>query len=134
MNHNEQQKQEEFIVIQHFMEHYKDFPKGKLQRSESPDFILYTSPKYSIGIELTQLHHHQEFSIELIKELIEKKEEKANVYKLKNLNELWLLVYMDSIEQKDKQKLGNQFKIIKSPKGFNKLFFIEFFSNWIVEV
>ena len=42
--------------MHHFMKAYRDFPKGKLLKSESPDFILKLNPKKTIGIELTHLH------------------------------------------------------------------------------
>jgi len=38
-----------------FRENYPDFPKGKLTKSESPDFVLKLSPSKSIGIEISRI-------------------------------------------------------------------------------
>jgi hypothetical protein len=46
---------QEYIIIDNFRKHYPQFPKGKLIKSESPDFILKTGAKHTIGIELTSL-------------------------------------------------------------------------------
>jgi len=50
------QMMEELLIMEQFKNIYPEFPKGKLEKSESPDFILKISAKYSIGIELTKLH------------------------------------------------------------------------------
>ncbi len=42
-------------IMSLFRETWLEFPKGKLVKTESPDFILRCSRKKSIGIELTQL-------------------------------------------------------------------------------
>jgi len=56
MNYSTNRTQsEERIIIHYFIEKYKEFPKGKLSKTESPDFILNISPRKSIGIELTHL-------------------------------------------------------------------------------
>lgn len=47
---------EELLIMEQFRNEYKEFPKGKLEKSESPDFIVKVSPKNAIGIELTKLH------------------------------------------------------------------------------
>lgn len=49
-------KQLEILIIDYFRSVYDDFPKGKLKASESPDFLMDTSPKNKIGIELTRLY------------------------------------------------------------------------------
>ena len=56
-------KEEEGIILRSFINHYPDFPKGKVIESESPDFIIQDGPKTKIGIELVQLltppeHHY----------------------------------------------------------------------------
>jgi hypothetical protein len=50
-----QKEREERAIIGFFREVYNDFPRGKLVKSESPDFILKLNRKRSIGIELTKL-------------------------------------------------------------------------------
>lgn len=51
--------QEEWHVMRSFRNCYTDFPKGKLNKSESPDFILKPSLFRSIGIEVSRLMHHE---------------------------------------------------------------------------
>ena len=48
---------EELQIIQQFKAGYSDFPKGKLEKSESPDFILRLTAKSAIGIELTKMSY-----------------------------------------------------------------------------
>ena len=43
---------EVLLIMKQFRNDYAVFPKGKLQKSESPDFILKQNPKTTIGIEL----------------------------------------------------------------------------------
>ncbi len=45
----------EILLMQYFRESYAEFPKGILNSSESPDFILKLKSKQQIGIELTRL-------------------------------------------------------------------------------
>ena len=53
MNHHD----EEIMILELFRKSYPEFPKGKLVKSESPDFILQQNyPNQSIGIEVTRLH------------------------------------------------------------------------------
>lgn len=49
-------KQLEILLIQYFRESYTDFPKGKLNPSESPDFIIQMKNNRDLGIELTRLN------------------------------------------------------------------------------
>lgn len=42
--------------MEYFRTNFTDFPKGRLRASESPDFLLETSPGNKIGIELTRLY------------------------------------------------------------------------------
>ena len=48
-------KQLEMLIVNYFRVCYKDFPKGQLYPSESPDFILTMKTRHEIGIELTRL-------------------------------------------------------------------------------
>ncbi len=52
---DELKNREERILMDHFRRLYPAFPAGKLNKSESPDFILRFSDKSRIGIELTSL-------------------------------------------------------------------------------
>ena len=48
---NKIQDEEEISILKIFSKEYSDFPKGKLVKTESPDFILKINLKKSIGIE-----------------------------------------------------------------------------------
>ncbi len=56
MNQYEHKKSLERLLLDLFLEGYPGLLKGKLVATESPDFILTTSPRVSIGIELTRLY------------------------------------------------------------------------------
>jgi hypothetical protein len=47
--------QEEWLVMRSFRENYPEFPKGKLTKSESPDFLLKLNHSKSIGIEISRI-------------------------------------------------------------------------------
>lgn len=49
-------KQLEVLLINYFKECYPNFPKGKVEPSESPDFIVTLKSKNNLGIELTRLN------------------------------------------------------------------------------
>jgi hypothetical protein len=53
-----QKDKDEQAVIQHFRDAWPEFPRGKLVKSEAPDFILRINRKRTIGIELTRLFKH----------------------------------------------------------------------------
>ena len=49
-------KQQERQLLRYFQLAWDDFPKGKIEEGESPDFILRPNKSYSIGIEMTKLY------------------------------------------------------------------------------
>lgn len=49
-------KQLEILIIQYFKQSYNDFPKGRVNPSESPDFIINMKNHHVLGIELTRLN------------------------------------------------------------------------------
>lgn len=51
--------QEEWLVMRSFRDNYPEFPKGKLTKSESPDFTLKLSITNSIGIETAKIYKRQ---------------------------------------------------------------------------
>lgn len=59
MNYNQEKKDKrEWDVMRLFRSSYSLFPVGKLEKSESPDFILYAESGI-IGIELTELKYER---------------------------------------------------------------------------
>jgi len=125
----------ENIIITSFRDHYPDFPKGKLVRSESPDFILKTNPKHAIGIELTALPQHAyeitEKNLYLFLSDIEfticKKEEKLQSYRKKMAEAYWLVIYADSIGLNG-MDLDDPLESLPVSK-FDRVFLFDFFDG-----
>jgi hypothetical protein len=134
---------EELLIMEQFRNKYVEFPKGKLQKSESPDFILKISPKNSVGIELTKLHgptvskfktHYPsringyqapEFNRENLEYTINAKNEKLSFYQEKKLNQLWLLITADLKESPVTYNLENKLQNWTFASGFQKIFLLE---------
>ena len=124
---------EEWTVIRYFREQYASFPKGKLVKSESPDFILKLNRKKRIGIELTRLDHSSKdyagSGFEVLDELLDKKENKLRLYKKRLLNEYWLIISIEAIDP-------GQFSTysIQHASAYDKVFLFELFSGKIEEI
>lgn len=126
----------ERAILDRFRHGYKEFPKGKLIKSESPDFILKISPKKSIGIELTAMpalsYRSDADPIDgfwgTIISCVRKKEEKLTVYRKRWANEYWLVVYADSTEFRVKtiSKWNMAFEL---ETGFDRIFLLDLFEG-----
>jgi len=143
---------EELLIMEQFRNEYKEFPKGKLEKSESPDFILKISPKNAIGIELTKLHgpmvikyktHYPrkingytapEFNPENLQYTIDAKDEKLAYYKEKKLNQLWLLITADLDESPVNYNLGNKLQNWRFSSGFQRIFLLELKNQRVFEL
>lgn len=137
------QIEEEKLVMELFRQEYDDFPKGKLVKSESPDFILKASPKHRIGIEVTKLHGPKikkpkthfaisqegyqppEFSKENIDFTIRAKDDKLYLYRQKKLNQFWLLITADLTENPAAFNIPNKLGNWNFNSGFQKVFLFE---------
>ncbi len=136
---HERKKSEEWIVMRYFREKYELFPKGKLVKSESPDFILKVNRRKQIGIELTRFDHLAAGKsggnevIHQLKKLITQKEDKLRIYQKKLLNEYWLIISVESLdvtlEIKDTTAPGSIFT-----STFDKVFFFDLFSASIIQL
>jgi hypothetical protein len=146
------QMMEEMLIMEYFRNEYKEFPKGKLQKSESPDFILRVSTKNAIGIELTKLHgptvnkhktHYPrkivgynapEFNRENLEYTIDAKNEKLAYYQKKRLNQLWLLITADLDQSPVNYNLGNKLENWSFLSGFQKVFLFELKTRQVFEL
>lgn len=146
------QTMEELLIMEQFRNECEEFPKGKLQKSESPDFILKVSAKNAIGIELTKLHgstvnkhktHYPrkikgytapEFNRENLEYTIEAKNEKLAYYQEKRLNQLWLLITADLEESPVNYNLGNKLQNWIFLSGFQKVFLFELKTRKVFEL
>jgi len=143
---------EELSIMKQFREDYAAFPKGKLQKSESPDFILKLNPKTSIGIELTKLHgstvrkektHYPrqingyqapEFNRENIEYTINAKNEKTAIYRQKKLSEIWLLITADLDESPVSFNLNNKLENWSFYSKFQKILLYELKNRKVFEL
>lgn len=143
---------EELLIMEQFRNEYKEFPKGKLEKSESPDFILKVSTKSAIGIELTKLHgptvikyktHYPrkingytapEFNLENLQFTIAAKDEKLAYYQEKKLNQLWLLITADLDESPVNYNLGNKLQNWSFSSGFQRIFLLELKNQKVFEL
>jgi len=123
---------EEWTVIRYFREQYASFPKGKLNKSESPDFILQLNRKKQIGIELTRFDdigkYHQEGVSQNFTQLLEKKENKLRLYKKHLLSEYWLIIFTESTDLEEILECAG-----RQTSSFDKVFLFELFSGEIEE-
>ncbi len=151
LNQFTQIKEEEYI-IELFRIEYPGFPKGKLLKTESPDFILKENTKTSIGIELTKLHgpsvrkeknhfpqvingyQSPEFSKENIEYTISAKDEKLPLYKQKQLNQIWLLITANLDETPVTYNLSNNLEKWNFFSGFHKIFLFELKTRKVFEL
>jgi hypothetical protein len=125
--------------MRYFREKYKPFPKGKLVKSESPDFILKVNRKKQIGIELTRFDYlandgsSRDEILMHLGGLIAQKEDKLKLYRKKLLNEYWLVITAESHDlNKEIEKIMSSGNIFTS--SFDKVFFFELFSARITEI
>lgn len=128
----------EVLIMEYFREKYEHFPKGKLAKIESPDFVLKLSPKQSIGIELTQLFRNssdesQRFSwmVSQIENLLFKKEEKLSLYHKKKFKAYWLVITCESIDLTDGTNIQKELHRIAFKTGFDKVFLFTLFEGKI---
>lgn len=143
---------EEEYVMKLFRNEYAGFPKGKLLKTESPDFILKESSRTAIGIELTKLHgpaikkeqthfvsnvrgyQPPEFTKENIEYTINAKDEKLPIYQQKMLNQIWLLITADLNESPVAFNLMNKLENWNFFSGFHKIFLFELKSRKVFEL
>ncbi|NOX85754.1 MAG: hypothetical protein GXO86_07295 [Chlorobi bacterium] len=131
----ENKKQEETLAMRYFREKYPAFPKGKLIKSESPDFILKTGRHHTTGIELTRLitpaggFQSPTALIEKLENLIRKKNEKLPLYRKNNFNELWLLITCDDLNLSGNIRLDEVLSDIHLKNGFDKVFLLDLFEG-----
>jgi hypothetical protein len=132
----------EGLLMDRFQQLLDGFPKGKLSKSESPDFILQLTVKKSIGIEFTTLLNDKSkksnrldthsFSGKEIPSLVRKeldrainrKELKLKNYQKKRTNEIWLVIAAPSILAEVSINIHNHIGRWEFRSGFNRIYFM----------
>lgn len=121
-------KRKEREILNLFKQLCKDFPKGKISSSESPDFLLQISRRKKIGIEITCLNEF--FSADNLSALIAKKEEKICFYRKILPYELWLIISCSNITQPQLDVyFRNQVK-----SGFDKIYLVDENKNILIQL
>jgi len=137
------QKDEERLIMDYFRRSYPDFPKGKLKKSESPDFILQHN-HHAIGIEITRLHEANlpknnpgfpvaEFTYQNVMTTIWNKEPKLLLYQKKKIGIFWLIISTDYILLPEPDSPFD-LKDWTFETGFHKVFLFDLFGKNIHEV
>ncbi len=130
-------KQKERILVKYFLEKCEDAPTGKLVSGESPDFILRTSRKYAIGIELTEINVNgkaegwEDLRI-LLQEAVEKKENKLELYRKKRLDKYWLVITAENLDGLDIVKAAEYFKRLEWYSDFHRIYLFDLFDGKLV--
>ena len=139
MNHDK--SIQERIILDRFKKHYPEFPKGRIIKSESPDFMLMTGSRNTIGIELTALpsssynlskENYNDFISDMAHS-ISKKEKKLKIYLKKEAEAYWLIIFADSIELNGFNFNGHFDKRILS-NGFDRVFLFELFEGQVWQI
>jgi hypothetical protein len=128
------QQEEEVFILYYFRKHFDDFPKGKVTKSESPDFILKVSSKKSIGIELTRLDNNSDSLIEKIEATLQNKSDKIRLYQQKKYNAIWLIIYTEFIEESKSYNIRNKLNNWIFSTEFDKVFLFDLFENRIFQI
>jgi len=133
---SQEKKQSELSVLNDFKNHYEDFPKGRIRKTESPDFIVEVTPRRTVGIELTRLlpagpasasHRYvpARLSREILMLTIEKKEEKLPIYFEKKLDYIWLIITINKLDNASSLNLPDRFSEWDVTSLFNKIFLFD---------
>ena len=134
----ESKKTEELVILELFRDLWKDFPKGVLNVTESPDFILSLAPRKKIGIELTRLHLHlpvqDPFAYENISACLQLKEDKLSLYRKKRLQEYWLILSIRDPTYNPRYNLHNKLNTWKFESGYNRIFVFNVLDGGIFEL
>lgn len=136
----------EWVIMNYFTECYTGFPEGRLIKSESPDFVLKSSSKHFIGLELTRLHYpdkkpthrenkrvfnSKELTRSLLQEIIQKKEEKLPGYRDQYIQICWLIIHADILEGPASYNLKNKIEKWKFNTRFEKVFLFDLYQGKI---
>lgn len=136
------QRDEERLIMDYFRKNYPDFPKGILEKSESPDFVLRQNHHYSIGIEITRLHEASmpknnpgfpvaELTLENIEASVKNKEEKLALYRKKKISYFWLIITTDYIRNPEPVNNSDFITRWEINSGFHKVFLFDLFEKKI---
>jgi len=129
-------KQEELIIFNLFRKAYTLMPKVEIEISESPDFLIYTSKRNKIGIEITTVIFEQNPKVNphVFLNSIHKKEGKIQLYQKHILQEIWLIIGFESPSNLFTSNLFSSLKSTFKFTQFQKVFIFELFDKKLLEL
>jgi hypothetical protein len=141
----EYKSEQEWIIIRYFRAHFPGFPKGRLSKAESPDFILRTGPKKLIGIEITQIHPavpnlsysghlETQWAVKQVINTIAAKQEKLTLYRAGKFTEIWLIIHADYAEEGATDRLDAIYPLGQPGQGFNRVFLFNLYRHHVTEL
>ncbi len=125
------QQEEEILILEYFKQNFDEFPNGKIIKSESPDFIIKENRKRTIGIELTRLDPVASSLKYKIEHTLQNKNSKIVLYQKMKLDEIWLIIHADSIEESKSYNIHNKIDSWKFSLKFDKAFLFDLFEKKI---
>ncbi|GAB4324068.1 MAG: hypothetical protein Kow00127_16780 [Bacteroidales bacterium] len=121
------QKDEEFLVVSLFRAKVPEYSRGRLIRSESPDFILVMSRHNRVGMELTRITAENSISREITDAVSRKEEKLLRLYSRKLLRKYILVIYSEDAVVGAEDKLSQLVENVES--GFEEIFFFDLFTG-----
>ena len=130
---------QEKVILNYFREKYADFPKGKVSKTESPDFLLEISPKKRIGIELTGMYKRSKTFVRRslqnsLLNIIRKKEVKLKIYKKKKFELYWLIIISDCLSELFPYNFRNKLQNTPFSSLFDKVFVFDLFEGEVFDL
>ncbi len=126
--------EQEWLIVRDFKNQDPLFPKGRLIKSESPDFKLRMAKGAFIGIELTRIRMLSEEAetsgilrsttgYDQVLATLEAKEKKIGVYRKQKPDSLWLIIFADHSEPRAMEKLNKTLLHNKLTTQFDRVCF-----------
>jgi hypothetical protein len=136
---------EEKAVLELFASLCADFPKGKLQQDESPDFVVQQGQGRKTGIELTKLFftdgspgqpsiNRPVLSPAQVQDAIERKNNKYGHYLKKRLDEIWLILLLGFEIHAKHHQIDERVYTQAFDSRFHRLFLLDVIRKKLVEL
>lgn len=142
MRQEEHKKLQERIILDHFISTSGLLKGWKVRDSESPDFILASGRHRTLGVELVsipgwslktddQTAAYQKDLIESVLSAMSAKEEKLRLYQKKRLDNYWLIIWSDYLENIPDAGAWQQ---VFGEQSFRRVFLFSLFQPLLIEL
>ncbi len=140
-----EQKEQEYRTFNLFRDLLPNFPNGRIVQNESPDFLVRMNARKTIGIELTELrgqdfydrqgqYSHPEAIKEQIETTIRAKEDKIYLYQKSKPYQLWLLIHLESFNNKIRYNFKDKIERWSFSAAFDRVFLLEIQTQKLLEI